>query len=236
VLLPQSDVLEESYRATSIQVIGDDVWWIGADGITDDPYALPPIYDETFYVRRTPWAAAEPEPEVLYTSERELESFVVVGDQLFVAEEVGEEDSYTYEQRIVDLATGEVGPMTAQALYGGAEASGDDEWLYVTRQDLETPDGYGFFRVRRDGSGAERLLDAYFAPDMARRDGVWAWVEISGLDIPYLIHRYTIADGVRQVGCMADTNATMHAVTLDDANIYVSLFRDSQATILAYPL
>ena len=234
--LPEDTSLNWLYEAGKVLVMGDDVFWIARDRYTDDPSDLLPDWQTTYAVRRTSLRSPG-EPTDVYTSDRYIDSLIVAAGKAFVEEEVGEEQSFDFEQRIVEIATGAVDPMTATERYGGTVIAGDDDTLIVTKLDFENPSAFGTYGVSPDGSGSERFTESAFLGNIAHRDGLWVFTEIATGSEPTPVMTYRRGETPRVIGCIDRRSSTTdHDLWIGADEALIPIFRDQTSTILRFEL
>jgi hypothetical protein len=233
--LPEDNSLNWLYEAGKVRVIGDDVFWIARDRYTEDPSDLLPEWQFTYAVRRTSWRSPA-EPIDVYTSDRYIDGMIVAAGKVFIEEEVGEVQSFDFEQRIVDLATGAVDPMTATERYGGTVIAADDDTLIVTQFDLDNPSGIGTYALSPDGSGSERFTESVFFGSVVHRDGLWVYTETPSGSQPTPVMTYRRGETPRTIGCISGRSTTNHDLWVGEDEALIAIFREQTSTILRFGL
>jgi hypothetical protein len=234
--LPEDNSLNWLYEAGKVLVVGDDVFWIARDRYTDDPSDLITEWQTTYAVRRTSLRSPA-QPIDVYTSDRYLDSLIVAAGKAFVEEEVGDVQSFEFEQRIVEIATRAVDPLTATERYGGTVVAGNDDTLIVSNVDFDDPSAIGTYSVAPDGSGRERFTDNIFFGSITSRDGLWVYTETAALADPTRVMTYRRGEAPRMIGCIgARPSTTNHDLWVGEDEALVPIFRNQTSTILRFEL
>lgn len=224
------------YQISGARVVGDEVFWVDIRREREDFSTASPIAD-VYRAWRTNWRTPS-EPELLYTSELDLEVPVVVNGVAYIDEAISESRGDGSRQRIIHLADGSVDPRGAEEIYGGRVIAGDDQSLIVYDDviDLEAID-YGVHRVTLDGSQKERLFQGFTLHEWRGSGGAWAYDDYNVTANTRDIYFYQPGSAPRLLGCVPDGTYSLHDVVLGADAVYVAVFsRDFEATILRYPL
>ena len=239
IAAPANTDVEYRYEVLEVVVSGDDVFWIASDGHTDNIARIPPIYDRTYYVRKTSWRAPGT-PVDVYSGPRRISGLIIAGGYAFVDRELAMNDPET-DQIIVDLATSKALPMTTER-YGGEVVYGSDDALIVSRLDSDNLADFGTFYIAPDGSGATKLDGVLIlrigSPLAAHAGDEFAFVSsktnaMNPLGSDMHVFTFSKADGLRDVGCF-DGSGTEHAVEIAEDRVLVAVFREGKATVLEF--
>jgi hypothetical protein len=225
------------YQIGGARLVGDEVFWVDSRNEREDFSTASPI-DRTYRAWRTNWRTPA-EPDLLYTSEFELEVPVVVNGVAYIEEANSDSAQDGSRQRMIRLADGTVAPSSAEDTYGGRVIAGDDQSLIVYHElaSLETVEDYGLYRVALDGSEEERLYQGFTQLDWRSNSGSWAY-DVYNVDADTSdIYFYRPGSAPRLLGCIAANGTTVHDVVAGADAVYVSVFYGGlKATILRYPL
>ncbi len=224
VSIPHATTLNERYEVSNIQVLGDDVYWIGRDMHTDDPSDLPPVYQTNHVVRKTSWKNPDV-PEELYSSKFELDELIVMPAHVLVSQRdsMGNDD-YGSTQKLVGI-NGKV--TDVEAVLGGVASAGQGDWLLVQRLDFAKPESSGVFRVRTDGTGASLVASGtgLLSGVAQDEDGFIAVVKPSSLGQDRdttNVYAVGMAGEGKLIGCI-DGDVTVHGVGVSASTAYVAI-------------
>jgi hypothetical protein len=226
------------YQIAGARVVGDEVFWVDIRNERESFSTGSPI-DRTYRAWRTNWRTPAAEPDLLYTSELDLDVPLVVNGVLYIEEANSDSAQDGSRQRMIQLTDGTVAPSSAEETYGGRVIAGDDQSLIVYNPDVdfERIEDYGLYRVALDGTEEEHLYAGFTQLDWRSNAGSWAYdvynVEANTKDI----YVYRPGSAPRLLGCVADNSTTVHDVVVGADAVYASVFyADFKATILRYPL
>src|SRR5215471_11052110 len=94
VTTPDSTTPGEVFLKTEVVVVGDEVTWI-----TQHVHPATAPVGTTYFVHKTSWRSPG-EPQQLYMGTRDLQGIVVAAGKLYVSEEIGDVNSFDYQQKI----------------------------------------------------------------------------------------------------------------------------------------
>jgi hypothetical protein len=239
---PASTSRNDVFNLGDSALIGDQLVWITSSFHTSNPDRLPRVYDSKKWEVRKTSMKSPAAAQTLYTSSRELSTIVADRTNIYVEEETGAEQSRDFVQRIIGLESGAVDAMTADEKFGGAVVAGDDRSLIIAadidQDHLDTKPG--IFRIAPDGSGKAALHDELLLSkwifNIASSRGTWGFERSTALAEPHQVYAYTVAGGVRNIGCANGNDTTAHAIAVGQNAVFLSIYRGSMSTILRFPL
>jgi hypothetical protein len=210
-----------------VRVLGDTAYWYIQEGERGTS-------DRTTSFLTTSWTHPG-EPRVLYTTTKRASygnmmtpDFVVAGGKLYLTEET--KAAGTDPQLVIDLETG--ARSAPPAALGGYVIAGDEHWI-VVRHDGMSGTPMGAVRMRPDGSQPVQIADNPY-PDLAIGRDAWAIATTDYRTRTTEVATVSPSTGQRKrLGCIAP-GATIPAIALGTDAVYVSVFRNQQATILRY--
>jgi hypothetical protein len=161
----------------------------------------------------------------------------IAGGQVFIEEQVSEENFGEWEQTIVDIDSGSKDPQTALekfggSVVGGSVSGGEAGSVFVSRLDLDHADDIGLFRTAPDGSDGELLTTNPFVDLLVERGDSWVFVDPGGIGDPILVEQYRPGQGVTLLGCIDGDQTTAHALSLQNDEPVVAIFRTDNSVIL----
>jgi hypothetical protein len=233
---PASDEFGWSYLVGSVEVAGDDVYWVGQDRFNDTTQPLGG--ETTYFIRRTSWRSPGT-PEELYSGAEPLSAIIVAGGYAFFDEDLPEDspDAPGSRQRIIDLAAGKVIEETAEERYGGVVVAGDDDSLLVTRWSGDPTEEYGTWYVSIDGTAETKLGDTlllrYLGPATAvSRGDTWAFASLVGANE---MHVYTFSEsaGLEDIGCV-DADVSHTGIEVMPDRVVLSTFANPDSSIVVF--
>ena len=247
VLVPAPKNEDPEYRYTIGQVVvtGDDVFWIATDGHTDNIARIPPIYDDTYFIRRTSWRSPGT-PADVYSTKQELSNLIVAGGYVFVDRELPNRDAGVTggdaEQIILDRSTGTPLSESTSQRYKGEVIYASDDALIVTRVDVENVENLGTFYLAPDGSGETKLGNTLIlsigTPLVTHEGSEFALASTINdpsdpLNSDMHVFTFSKAAGLREIGCF-DGSGTEHAIEIAGDQVLVSVRRNDTNTVLAF--
>jgi len=213
----------ERFSIEDVAILGDEVLWITAEGVTDEVGYLPE-YEETYVVRKANWRSPSESVE-LYRTALSLNNLIVTEGRAFAGSKniVGGVSG----QVVLSLKDATVEGRSVE-VFGGQILGADSQTLLVEKSG---PDNDGLFLTTPDGSVIKEVFP-YQVGLASDGNGRWALVR-PPLGFPEEPAYITIVGPngeERDVGCF-DDSLTVHALAFAGDDLLVATYEDSGSTI-----
>lgn len=213
----------QRFLVEDVAVVGDQVVWLTAEGVTEDTDEFLPEYEDTYVVRATSWRSAFEHVE-LYRTAEPLNDIVVTEGRAFA----GSRDFINrFERQVVlSLATGTYEGESID-LFGGNVFDADPQSLLVKKSD---PDDSGLFLTHLDGTVISRVAGE-FGVMVSASDGYGRWALVIVERASTLRVEVVEPDGAqRQVACFGDS-ADVYDLAFVGGDLVLATWEDQKSAI-----